>query len=192
MNLRKGNKKVVVFVPGDGCKPYTSAALLLQTPQSWTCISIDPALKTNKTVTIDQNEPRLCIQPIALEEMDLTEPSIANRLNEADAIVVLAVHSHAPLQSFWSKLPANKLRICVSVPCCGDYGWLSTNDLKEKYMDHEIESQANTILVYTRKKSGENIHTCTHEHTKHVRIKKIYNTLQKYIYYINVVTLDAK
>ena len=165
LNLRKGNKKVVVFVPGDGCKPYTSAALLLQTPQSWTCISIDPALKTNKTVTIDQNEPRLCIQPIALEEMDLTEPSIANRLNEADAIVVLAVHSHAPLQSFWSKLPANKLRICVSIPCCGDYGWLSTNDLKEKYIDYEIESQANTILVYTRKKSGENTHTHTHTYT---------------------------
>ena len=155
LQLRQGNKKVVVFVPGDGCKPYTSAALLLQTPSTWTCVSIDPALKTNKTTTIDQDEPRLCIRPMLLEEINLMDDLfIFNLLREADAIVILAVHSHAPLQSFWSKLLCdwkNKIKICISIPCCGDYGWLSTNDLKEKYVDYEIESSgANTILIYGR------------------------------------------
>jgi len=67
---------------------------------------------------------------------------------------VLAVHSHAPLQSFWSSLPVHLHRICVSIPCCGDYGWLSTGDLRERYVDHEIVGAGlgtDTVLVYERK-----------------------------------------
>ena len=69
-----------------------------------------------------------------------------------DALVVLAVHSRAPLLSFWSSLPTTLPRLCVSIPCCGDYGWLSTSDLRERYVDREVDCPvASTVLVYERK-----------------------------------------
>ena len=37
--------RVNVFVPGDGCRPYTAAAMCLLSGDSWRAWSIDPAMK---------------------------------------------------------------------------------------------------------------------------------------------------
>ena len=148
-------KRVVAIVPGDGCRPYTSSALLLQVPQSWVCYSVDPLLASGKALAVARDQPRLTLVPALLE--DFTLPDLA----DVDAVVILAVHSHAPLQSFWTKLPDTLQRVCVSIPCCGDYGWLSTSDLKVRYVDREIDCPtANTVLVYERKAGASASSVC--------------------------------
>ena len=145
-------QKVAAFIPRDGCRPCTAAALLLQVPTTWTAFSIDPALASGKAAALLTDQPRLHLVPSTLEMLTLDEPPLCDVMAAADAVVVLAVHSHAPLQSFWSRLPSSVLRVCVSIPCCGDYGWLSTDDLRQQYMDGEINSAgADTVLVYERK-----------------------------------------
>ena len=150
LNLRNGQKNIVAFVPGDGCRPYTASTLMLQVPNTWTIFSIDPALATNKASALTGAHPRLHCIGKTLESISLDDPPFSHALQHADVIVVLAVHSHAPLQAFWSsQLPSNVHKIAVSIPCCGDYGWLKTNDLQYQYIDGEIDSPgANTVLVY--------------------------------------------
>ena len=150
LELRKGQKKVVAFVPGDGCRPYTACALLLQVPKTWTIISVDPAMNSEKALQLTKDQPRLHCLGTTLESISLDESPVSDALRHADVAVVLAVHSHAPLQSFWTKLSSLPIpKICVSIPCCGDYGWLATKDLQYQYVDGEINSRgANTVLVY--------------------------------------------
>ena len=152
LNLRRGNKNVVAIIPGDGCRPYTSAALMLQVPKTWTVFSVDPAMgkKVSKLY-----HPRLHCIGSTLESLSFNEPPLNTMLMNANAVVILAVHSHAPLQTFWSSLQSlQKIshipKIAISIPCCGDHGWIQTKDLQYQYVDGEIKSQgSNTVLVYS-------------------------------------------
>lgn len=147
--LQLRSKRVFVFVPGDGHRPYTAGTLLLQAPPSWLVWSIDPLLRhkghkgLGKADALAESQPRLRIVPQLLEEFDL--PNFA----QCDAVVVLAVHSHAPLLSFWASLPTHIPKICVTIPCCKDYGWLADTDLQVSFVDDEIASpKAKTVYVY--------------------------------------------
>jgi hypothetical protein len=142
-NLKLRQKRVCAFVPGDGCKPYTSIALLLQTPPSWEVYSIDPMLRTTSCAL----SPNLRLSPQKLEDFELPD------FSDFDAIVILALHSHAPLLSFWSTLHGHAPQLpsaCVSIPCCADYGWLSSHELQISYVDNEIMSPQNRVNIYSR------------------------------------------
>ena len=72
--------------------------------------------------------------------------------NETELYVILAVHCHAPLTEFWHRLPPSVPKVCVSLPCCADHGWLTEAPVCS-FVDPEIPSGANTIHIYH--KEGE-------------------------------------
>jgi hypothetical protein len=135
--------KALVFVPGDGNRPNTAAALCLQVPDSWRIYSIDPALHKFETSTLGAAASRLHVVPTMLE--DFVVPAERG----FDICIVLAVHCHAPLTEFWARLPRCMPAVCVSLPCCGDHGWLSSEP-QAITKDPEIPSQKNTLFIYYR------------------------------------------
>ena len=66
--------------------------------------------------------------------------------SEQSLSIVVACHSHAPLQEFWDRVPCPKL--CVSMPCCGKT-WSNLNEEPlEVYDDFEVFSPKRRIFLY--------------------------------------------
>ena len=60
--------------------------------------------------------------------------------------IVIACHSHAPLQEFWNRVPGPKF--CVSMPCCGKT-WSSLSEIPIcAYEDYEVFSPKRLIFLY--------------------------------------------
>lgn len=62
--------------------------------------------------------------------------------------IVVACHSHAPLQDFWDRLAGPK--IAVSLPCCGKTWSLLTEPPLHEYEDYEVFSPKRRVYIYAR------------------------------------------
>eukprot|EP01041_Mallomonas_annulata_P005889 gene5889-11893_t len=130
-----------VFVLADGRTPYTSAALAMFMPDSWQFWSIDPLLSFDPA-KLGAYESRIHLVPAMSQTFTCpTSPTLAPLVN-----IVIACHSHAPLQEFWDRLPAPKY--CVSMPCCGrDWSSLIQEPLTQ-YDDYEVFSPKRKVFLY--------------------------------------------
>ena len=136
LNLHKMGR-INVYVPGDGKTPRTAALVYMQSSSNWQIYSIDPSMNTTPA-SLGVASTRL--HPINGLAEDFIIPP-----DPVAFSVVLAVHTHAPLQEFWDRVPRPK--VCVSLPCCADYGWLNKN-LYISYSDYEIFSKCKHINIY--------------------------------------------
>lgn len=60
--------------------------------------------------------------------------------------IVIACHSHAPLQEFWNRVPCPKA--CVAMPCCGK-SWSNLEDTPlDVYDDFEVFSPKRRVHLY--------------------------------------------
>jgi len=97
---------VVCLVVGDGVLPRTGA--LVAHKSRWYVTSVDPLLRIHDPCI--RNVKRLvCIQA-KIED-------VQGDACGANVGVILAVHSHAPLQVAWDKVRAER-KVCVAMPCC--------------------------------------------------------------------------
>ena len=70
----------------------------------------------------------------------------ASVLSRGPINIVIACHSHAPLQEFWDRVPAPKF--CVSMPCCGKL-WSHLDQAPVAvYDDYEVFSPKRKIYLY--------------------------------------------
>lgn len=67
--------------------------------------------------------------------------------SEHSLSIVIACHSHAPLQEFWDRVPCPKL--CVSMPCCGKTWSHLDEEPVEVYDDFEVFSPKRRIYLYS-------------------------------------------
>ena len=72
------------------------------------------------------------------------EPDQAE-IDAADLRVVLAVHSHAPLQDFYASLPNPKY--AISLPCCGADGFVAQPPF-HRYEDVEVLSPKREFYMW--------------------------------------------
>jgi hypothetical protein len=93
----------------------------------------------------------MCASPAAVASLPTLEPSLLSSRRLLGSIaapvnIVIACHSHAPLQEFWDRVPCPKF--CISLPCCGK-GW---STLAEEplyvYDDFEIFSPKRRVYCY--------------------------------------------
>lgn len=129
----------VVYVVGDGKAPLCAACLCLHFPSSWVFHSIDPILVP---IGLDcATSSRFFQHSIVSEEFVIPPTPDPNTLS-----IVVACHSHAPLQEFWSRISG--LKICVAMPCCSDYSDLSDEPIL-RFEDFEVYSPMRTVLIYS-------------------------------------------
>ncbi len=126
----------VLYVLGDGQTPLCAAALCLNFPDTWTLFSIDPIL-----VPIDvtaKYSVRFNQIPTKSEEFRIPD-------TKSSLSIVVACHSHAPLQEFWDRVSTPKL--CVTMPCCAHYSDLHAASIFE-FDDFEVYSPKRRIKLF--------------------------------------------
>ncbi|MFW6090033.1 MAG: hypothetical protein ACODAB_09790 [Gemmatimonadota bacterium] len=93
-------------VVGDGARPRTAATFAVRTP--WHVLSVDPALRAK---TAYDKIRRLEVIPRRVEDVEV------RRFGTPWRVVVVAVHSHAPLEAALDKFQG-RTRSVVAMPCC--------------------------------------------------------------------------
>ena len=172
---------VRVYCVGDGKYPLTAAAMAFHYPE-WECISIDPILEplpcaATSTDNEQPNRPRL-VQFSGLSQ-DYRIPPIPE-MNDRDGgecddddflylDIVVACHSHAPLQEFWDRIVERHIRrrgppdsssstggdkkhhrhsaLAITMACCANY-----SDLQQEpalvFEDFEVYSPKREIRIF--------------------------------------------
>lgn len=125
-----GDSNVALISVGDGCAPRTAAMFAFRT--AWNCYSIDPNMNWKNNGRVDRLECFKC----RVEEMPYYH---------FDNLVLLHIHSHAPLLESCNHFTANK-RIVLSMPCCVKQVREREPDLI--YVDESVWSPHNKNLVW--------------------------------------------
>jgi hypothetical protein len=108
---RLGDENGLCIVIGDGNTPRTGATIAYRS--RWNVVSVDPRMKMGDHTTVSKNPAiqRLTRMRMKIENAwDVLRPEI----EKASFVVVVAVHSHAPLQP----PPWVKPCLVVAIPCC--------------------------------------------------------------------------
>ena len=161
--------RVNVYTLADGIAPCTSMTMCLYFP-SWTYTSIDPILDFDTSCLGGFHSTIRCVNEMSQNFVIATNNEVTakdvetveslnvplsvngdntgckNDSSEQVLSIVIACHSHAPLQEFWDRVPCPKL--CVSMPCCGK-SWSNLNEEPlEVYDDFEVFSPKRRIFLY--------------------------------------------
>jgi hypothetical protein len=123
-----GDPSVTLAVVGDGHTPRTAALFAFRS--RWDCHSIDPVLRKDYPVN------RLTCHKQRIQDF----PKM-----EAGKLVLVAVHSHAPLDVAYHKFTA-KERVTIAIPCCVRQEIGRPPDMA--YHDASIWSPHNLVKVW--------------------------------------------
>lgn len=131
---------VRVFAVADGVAPFSAAALGLSMPDTWEYWSIDPVLDFDSS-SLGSFSERFHMAPHRSQDFDIPLKRSVNEMS-----IVIACHSHAPLQEFYNRIPSPK--IAVVMPCCGKT-WSSLVETPiDVYDDFEVLSPRRKIYLY--------------------------------------------
>ena len=147
--------RVNVYVVADGKTPYTTAALGLFLPVTWRFAAIDPILSFDGQL-LCEFASRCHLVPSMSQDYAIQnyfeqgddQNRSTDRDNEVPKVhnIVIACHSHAPLQEFWDRVPTPKY--AVVMPCCGkNWSSLSCSPV-DTYDDFEVYSPKRKIFLY--------------------------------------------
>lgn len=122
-----------VYVLADGQTPLTAAAIALYFPSLRFIYSIDPLLSSYSS-RLD----RITCVPKLSQEFQVPATSTIS--------IVIACHSHAPLQEFWDRVSTPK--VAVTMPCCSTaYSALDVSPV-DVYDDFEVYSPKRKVYLY--------------------------------------------
>jgi len=130
-NLKDPSMTVVAV--GDGRSPRTASLFAFHS--KWNCISIDPRLNTDKIPIWETAIQRLKCISSTVEEVSLS----------FDKVIIVAVHSHAPLPKILDHITAN-VRSMVAIPCCVSYNHTIPPSIE--YEDAGIWSPENIVKIW--------------------------------------------
>jgi hypothetical protein len=139
--------------PGDGIFPKTGFIFASLMPNS-TCISIDPLMRKYDVIVTRKDASR---KQILDQQSNLATHSISfeeyidqyyNTLPKDEIIVLVYIHSHAPLE--FSRLKDKGL-IIISIPCCSDNSFPKDDNytLLKEIVDTQVNYTMNTIRAYS-------------------------------------------
>lgn len=134
-----------VFVIGDGSIPFTSMILALLLPHSFKIFSIDPILDFDITsLGKNSNIDRIELHCKKSEDFVISESPGTDFMS-----IVIACHSHAPLEEFYNRISTMK-KCAVSLPCCGKFWSIMKNiEPMAVYDDYEIFSPRRKVYLYS-------------------------------------------
>ncbi|RLF67200.1 MAG: hypothetical protein DRN26_02895 [Thermoplasmata archaeon] len=134
-----GRNDFTCIVPGDGALPRTGATMAHLT--RWEIISVDPALK-------EEGENAFGVERLQCIKKRIQDCRLYSRPN----LVVLAVHSHAPLQAALDIASNWKEALVIAIPCCVPQAIQDREEYLKCKMsstqDMGIFSQKNEVLTW--------------------------------------------
>ena len=140
---KMGDASIAAIAVGDGSTPCTGATFAFRT--AWQCYSVDPRLGQSWLAKgrADRAVERLTCLRSRIEEIAPID---------SDRAIVLAVHSHAPLEASISAVRAREVAV-VAIPCCFPLTLPTEPDWS--YRDKAIWSPANHVLIWMSAPQGD-------------------------------------
>eukprot|EP00189_Rhodosorus_marinus_P004715 CAMPEP_0113957274 /NCGR_PEP_ID=MMETSP0011_2-20120614/2673_1 /TAXON_ID=101924 /ORGANISM="Rhodosorus marinus" /LENGTH=366 /DNA_ID=CAMNT_0000967807 /DNA_START=260 /DNA_END=1360 /DNA_ORIENTATION=- /assembly_acc=CAM_ASM_000156 len=138
--LRSDDKSITGIFVGDGSTPRTAALFAFRT--SWTCISIDPAMKVKDMPWSDGNVARLEARRCRVEDTRIEVDGVA---------VVVLFHAHVSIQTAIQSIRAKAGIAVIACPCCN---WASHQETYNdrlpdvEYEDEGIPSRKRLIRIW--------------------------------------------
>eukprot|EP00980_Cylindrotheca_fusiformis_P004826 scaffold1034_cov127-Cylindrotheca_fusiformis.AAC.7 len=153
---------VRVYCVGDGKYPVTAATMALNYPHpGWEFISIDPLLQPLNINADPGNYQHHQLIQVAGKSEDYQLPPLPTPSQPGDdgdvqyVDIVVACHSHAPLQEFWDRIlkrNANSIGSCraiaIAMACCANYSDLNQSPTFE-FDDYEVYSPKRRVIIYS-------------------------------------------
>merc|ERR1712238_339719 len=161
---------VICYCLGDGKYPIGAAALTLFLPisrnrKNWKFIAIDPLLSKQDTsksaaspakATIATSKMKINATSMFHDRIEVfsglsQDYYIEKRTNYPSKLspslsIIVACHSHAPLEEFWERIPSPKL--CVAMPCCAQFSELPKETPIFEYDNYEVYSPKHRIKIF--------------------------------------------
>jgi hypothetical protein len=153
-HLDRIHPSVICYCLGDGKYPVGAAALALAMPKGWEFVAIDPLLNSSDSVATDGPFCHDRIEAVSGFSQDYSIHQDRSRNYDDNATtrraplltIVVACHSHAPLEEFWERIPPPKL--CASMPCCAQYSELPKESPILEYDNFEVYSPKRRIKIF--------------------------------------------
>jgi hypothetical protein len=154
-DLHHQHSRVICYCLGDGKYPVGAAALALCMPKNWEFVAIDPLLNTGDSESMHEIFRHDQIKAVCGLSQNYSIHQIHQGTKEDDTrcagcssllSIVVACHSHAPLEEFWDRVPSPKL--CVSMPCCAQYSELPKESPLLEYENFEVYSPKRRIKIF--------------------------------------------
>jgi len=129
-----------VVAVGDGCTPRTAGLFAFRS--AWKCHSVDPRLNAKSYFSID----RLFVHRITIETAmaNFKVEKVRSSFRPDPRMVVVAVHSHAPLECVAELDPD----IVVAIPCCVPQTFSADGYHYAEHRDVAILSQHNIVKTW--------------------------------------------
>jgi hypothetical protein len=147
--------RVRIYCVGDGKYPVTAAAMALHYPYpGWEFISIDPL-----SVPMDIKGTQHQLIQYTGKSEDYVIPPPPPLVEETDEVqyldLVVACHSHAPLQEFWDRILKRNRQFCdgrrraiaITMACCAGYSYIDQEPVLI-FDDFEVYSPKREIRIY--------------------------------------------
>lgn len=132
------NEAIKCIVVGDGYTPRTGAIFAMRS--KFNVVSVDPNLRTQG---LHPNIKRLICIKAKAEAVDWNQ-----YISREDRVFVVAVHSHAPINSVIDKIIQIKPMLSlISIPCCMPDN-IDRPHIGREYEDWGILSEKRKIIVY--------------------------------------------
>ncbi len=159
---------VACYVIGDGVLPQCAALVSTLSP-FWNIYSIDPALRVNRRFVLAKLPKNVTVCKLTAEEfgsnlqplgppplgppppglpLDIPLVPSGHIHLKASLSIVLAVHSHADLNAFWQRLPPDRPKLAIALPCCKRQ-FVNNLSPVETYRDQGILSLCNGVAVWS-------------------------------------------
>ena len=132
-----------LYMLGDGTSCVGAVACCLQLPSSWRYVSIDPI---NSLSSQDLGQYKDRIPPFKGLSQDYIIPEAPVG---CEVTIVVACHSHAPLDEFWYRLSGPK--IAITMACCADYSDLPGEAPALEFDDFEVYSPKRLVKIFGRR-----------------------------------------
>jgi hypothetical protein len=140
LNLSPMDESVSLVAVGDGVTPRTAAMFAFRT--KWNCYSIDPALDTGRKWF---SLPSYRLTVVADKVENLIRPGGEKFWIFDGVVVIVAVHSHAPLPVVLEHIKGSPRHV-VAIPCCVPQE--IPHRIYSGYIDNGIWSPKNTVKVW--------------------------------------------
>jgi hypothetical protein len=155
---------VRVYCVGDGKYPITAAAMALNYPYpGWEFISIDPlsehidvSMTQHKLIQVQGKSQDYKIPTLPTSVSDDSSDKSQEEYSDITTYVdlVLACHSHAPLQEFWDRILKRRAddntrcrSICITMHCCADFSDINQPPVLV-FDDYEVYSPKREVRIY--------------------------------------------
>lgn len=135
LGIKQDNHAVSLVAVGDGCTPRTAATFACLS--AWQCYSVDPRLRERKEWAQIR---RLTIVPSRIEDWSVSV---------SGPLVIVAVHSHAPLAPCLERLTTTcpNERHLVAIPCCKPQE-INGRPPDREYVDWGILSPERVVRIW--------------------------------------------